>query len=95
MIILSNNGKKIEFKIVEKPNQTTDRRGWIIKVPTIICTSRTDADKIQELVNNFIYNLSHELLGLEPKVTLKQAQLADMVEITNEEKPKTTKTKEN
>lgn len=92
MIILENNGKKIEFKITEKVGQTQDRRDWTVIPPSIVCTSRTDAEKIQEYINNFVYNLSHELLELEAKVTLKQAKLADIVEI--KEETKTTKVKE-
>lgn len=89
MIILDNNGKKIEFKIEEKIGQTHDRRDWQVVMPTVACSSRTDAEKIQEYVNTFVYNLAHELLELDNKVTLKQAKLAEMKEET-----KTTKVKE-
>lgn len=89
MIILDNNGKKIEFKLIEKIGHTDDRRNYTVNMPTIVCSSRTDAEKIQEYVNTFVYNLSHELLELEPKITLKQAKLAEM-----KEEAKATKVKE-
>ncbi|MDE6946259.1 MAG: hypothetical protein K2P14_03630 [Anaeroplasmataceae bacterium] len=89
MIILDNNGKKIEFKIEDKIRQTTDRRNWTVTVPKIICTSRTDAEKMQEYVNTFVYNLVHELLDLDTKLTLKETKLAEI-----KEEPKTKVKKE-
>lgn len=89
MIILDNNGKKIEFKIEGTIGQTQDRRNYTVSIPTVICSSRTDAEKIQKALNTFVYNLAHELLELDNKVTLKQAKLAEMKEET-----KTTKVKE-
>lgn len=84
MIILDNNGKKIEFKIEDKIGQTQDRRNYTVSMPSITCSSRTDAEKMQEYINTFVYNLSHELLELDPKITLKEAKLAEM-----KEEPKT------
>lgn len=80
MIILENSGKTIELKIDDKIGQTQDRRNYMVSVPVITCTSRTDTEKMQDYINTFVYNLSHELLGLAPKVTLREAKLAEMKE---------------
>lgn len=89
MIILESNGRTIEFSIDNKVTQTEDRKKYSITVPKIICTSRTDAEKMQEYVNTFVYNLAHELLDLDTKLTSKETKLAEI-----KEEPKTKVKKE-
>lgn len=74
MIILDNNGEKIEFKIEGTIGQTQDRRNYTVSMPTVICSSRTDAEKIQKALNTFVYNLPHEVLGIDKKVTIEEVE---------------------
>lgn len=76
MIILSQDHRSIEFTIDEKVKLSDDRRYYIVTVPKIQCTSRTDADKMQEKVNRFVYDLAHEMLNLdiEERMTPEEAE---------------------
>lgn len=74
MIILSQDNRSIEFTMDEKVTLSENRRYYVVTVPKIQCTSRTDADKMQEKVNTFVYNLAHEMLNLDRKMTPEEAE---------------------
>jgi len=56
-----NNGKTIHFAFNDTIHEV-DRNTYIIEMPIVICSSKKDAEKVQQEVNIFISELSKKLL---------------------------------
>jgi len=64
MTILSNGKKNIRFslnnEIKELKNETTM---YVLNTTAIICSNKEDAEIIQQKLNSFISDISHDLLA--------------------------------
>lgn len=66
MIIMNNDTKSIQFSLTNNTTAYIDFNSKRIvheaNLPKVICTNKTDAEYIQEKINEYINKLSHELL---------------------------------
>ena len=70
MTTLNNKNKALKFSHANGIHENIEYNGmcrvytYTPELPTITCSEKTDAEYIQQRVNSFIRELSHEILEL-------------------------------